>query len=254
MKNEVAKVTPAILTKLLLVAHEDVRSLTQKIFITSLGAFGDLSQVSLAGNEVVIISVTFPGGDLVEIVGYGVAIFFVLNIRPLHGDCRNDIALAIIIEDGEVFRQVDHCGMTAQDVRADRVEVSNTDLASAMIAEHACEALLHLARSLPSEGDGQNFGWLSKPALDDVGDAIGKNCRLAGAGTSHDDQWTFGCFSGEALLLVQAAQKVTLSRRGAKGTVNDVGIEHIVHIVFQFCYETGIRVGLIKRPTRSGVL
>ena len=65
--------------------------------------------------------------------------------------------LVVGVEDGEVGLQADQLGVAAQDLHADRVEGAEPGHALDHLADHLADALLHLARRLVGEGDGEDF-------------------------------------------------------------------------------------------------
>ena len=90
--------------------------------------------------------------------------------------------LVVDVEDGEVVLQADQLGMAAQDLDADRVEGAEPGHALDDLADHLADALLHLARRLVGEGDGEDFARLRAAEVEDMGDAGGQHPGLAGSG------------------------------------------------------------------------
>ena len=90
--------------------------------------------------------------------------------------------LVVDVEDGEVALQPDQLGVAAQDLHADRVEGAEPRHALDHLADHRADALLHLARRLVGEGDGEDFGRPRAAEAEDVRDARGQHPGLAGAG------------------------------------------------------------------------
>src|SRR5947207_5543202 len=56
------------------------------------------------------------------------------------------------------------------------------------LPHHRADALLHLARGLVGEGDGEDFGWTRAAEREDVGDARGQDARLAGPRAGKHEQ------------------------------------------------------------------
>ena len=92
--------------------------------------------------------------------------------------------------------------MTAQHLRADRVEGAEPRHAFDRLADDAADALLHLARRLVGEGDGDNLGRPGAAGGDEMGEASGQRRRLARAGAGEDQHGAFGGQHGLALRLV----------------------------------------------------
>ena len=70
--------------------------------------------------------------------------------------------LVVGVEDGEVGLEPDQLGMAAQDLDADRVERAEPRHALDGAADQVADALLHLARRLVGEGDGQDWLGLAR--------------------------------------------------------------------------------------------
>ena len=65
--------------------------------------------------------------------------------------------LVVDVEDGEIALQADQLGVAAQDLHADRVEGAEPRHALDDLPDHLADALLHLARGLVGEGDGEDL-------------------------------------------------------------------------------------------------
>ena len=99
--------------------------------------------------------------------------------------------------------------MAAQELDADRVEGAEPRHAlDIAFADQHADALLHLARGLVGEGDGEDLRGVGEAGGEDMGDAGGQDARLAGAGAGEHQNRPFGGLDGEALLGVQALQIV----------------------------------------------
>ncbi len=128
------------------------------------------------------------------------------------------------VENGEVGFQPGKLGMAAQQLDADRVEGAEPRHAlDIAFADQDADALLHLARGLVGEGDGEDLRREGLAGGEDVGDAGGEHARLAGAGAGQHQDRAFGGFHRQPLLGVQALQIVgravvaAAGRHGARG-------------------------------------
>ena len=97
--------------------------------------------------------------------------------------------LIIDVQNGEVGLEPDQFGVAAQNLHADRMERAEPGHALDHLADNLADAVLHLARRLVGEGDGENFARPGAPEAEDVGDAHGQHAGLAGAGAGqHQDR------------------------------------------------------------------
>ncbi len=97
--------------------------------------------------------------------------------------------LVVGIENGEVGFQPDQLGMAAQDFHADRVEGAEPGHALDHVADDLADAVLHLARRLVGESDGEDLARPGAAGGENVGDAHGEDAGLAGAGAGqHQDR------------------------------------------------------------------
>ena len=126
--------------------------------------------------------------------------------------------LVVGVEDGEVRLQADELGVAAQHARGDAVEGAEPRHALDRAAGNGGDALLHLARRLVGEGDGED---LARPGLaggDEVGEARGQSGGLAGAGASQHQHRPLGRQHRLALRRVEAGDdKQARGRRGEAG-------------------------------------
>ena len=90
--------------------------------------------------------------------------------------------LVVDVEDGEVAFQPDQLGVAAQDLHADGMEGAEPRHALDHLADDLADAVLHLARRLVGEGDGEDLARPGAAEAEDVGDAHGEHAGLAGAG------------------------------------------------------------------------
>src|SRR5262245_21538831 len=79
--------------------------------------------------------------------------------------------LVIDVENGEVVLEADQFGMPTQDLHADRVERAEPWHAFHDLPNHLTDALLHLARSLVGEGDGEDLARVRATEIQYVGNA-----------------------------------------------------------------------------------
>ena len=105
-------------------------------------------------------------------------------------------------------------GVAAQQLDADRMEGAEPRHALDRLADQQADALLHLARRLVGEGDGEDLRGEGEAERQDVGDAGGQHARLAGAGAGQHQDGALGGLDGEALLGVQPFE---IARRASRG-------------------------------------
>ena len=126
--------------------------------------------------------------------------------------------LVVGVEDGEVGLEADQLGVAAQDLDADRVEGAEPGHALDHLADHLADALLHLARRLVGEGDGEDFARPRAAEVEDVGDAGGQHARLAGAGAGQHQHRAVQRLHRLALLGVEVGEIGPGARtHGARG-------------------------------------
>ena len=89
------------------------------------------------------------------------------------------------------------------------------------LADHLADALLHLARRLVGEGDGEDFGGPGAAEAENVGDAGGEDARLAGARAGQHQHRAVERFDRLALLGVKPLQIGRLGH-GARARGNAV--------------------------------
>ena len=114
--------------------------------------------------------------------------------------------LVVGIEDGEARLEADELGVAAQDLDADGVEGAEPRHALDGAADEIADALLHLARRLVGEGDGEDLAGEGAARGEDVGDARRQHARLAGAGAGEHEHGAVERFDGRALLRVEAIE------------------------------------------------
>jgi hypothetical protein len=181
--------------------------------------------------EAVAIGRTFAGGHLVRCqaavlpavdvggkLAGGPALF--VNAFGLD-ELFQQADLVVGVEDGEVRLEADQLGVAAQDLVADGVEGAEPGHALDHAADEPADALLHFARGLVGEGDGEDFAGPCLALGKDVGKPGGEHAGLAGACTCQHQQRAVERLNGCALLGVERAQVWRRSRCG--GTCGDAG-------------------------------
>ena len=114
--------------------------------------------------------------------------------------------LVIHVENGEVALQADQFGVAAQDPGRDRVERAEPGHALGHIPDQPGDALLHLARRLVGEGDGEDLRGVGLARGDQMGNAGREHAGLASAGTGQYQDRPFGGFHRLALFGVEAVE------------------------------------------------
>ena len=132
-----------------------------------------------------------------------------------------DSKLVVGVEDREVGLQAHQLGMASKHSRRHRVEGAEPGHALDGAAGDLRHALLHLARGLVGEGDGED---LARPRLasgDEVGEARGERRGLSSARAGKDEHRAFGRQHGVALRRVEAAadRRVRTRECGDSGTM-----------------------------------
>ena len=125
--------------------------------------------------------------------------------------------LVVGVENGEAGFQPHQLGMAAQHAHADGVEGAEPRHALHLFADDGADALLHLARGLVGEGDGEDLRRPGEAERQDMGDAGSEDARLAGTGAGEHQHGTFRRLHRGALLRVQPAEIATGRSRSAAG-------------------------------------
>ncbi len=112
--------------------------------------------------------------------------------------------LVVRVENGESGLQPHELGMAAQDLHAGGVEGAEPGHALHRLADEMGDPLLHLARRLVGEGDGEDLGGEGAALVEDVGDAGGQHPRLAGAGAGQHEDRAVQRLDRRALLGIEA--------------------------------------------------
>ena len=137
--------------------------------------------------------------------------------------------LVVGVEDGEAGFQPGQLGVAAQQLDADRMEGAEPRHALDGFADQQADALLHLARRLVGEGDGEDLRGEGEAERQDVGDAGGQHARLAGAGAGQHEHGALGGLDRQPLLGVQPFEIARLAivavarGHGARGNAAAAG-------------------------------
>ncbi len=148
---------------------------------------------------------------------------FVLGLGDTAGDRRRreplgvgaDLVEAALDEpagvgsvvDREMARVAEPWRLGAQDPRAGGVERHHPH-AARRVPEQPLGALAHLARGLVRERDREDLAAAGASAVDEVGDPVRQDARLAGAGAGEHEQRPVAVQDGGALLVVEPFEQV----------------------------------------------
>jgi hypothetical protein len=106
--------------------------------------------------------------------------------------------------------------MAAQDARGDRVEGAEPQPFGGAPADHPLEPLLHLARRLVGEGDGEDLAGEGAAQHEDMGEPRGQDAGLAGPRPGEHQHRPVDRLDGAALDLVEAGE-MGVGRRRRRG-------------------------------------
>ena len=189
LEQQVAEVGGVELLEALLVGGVQRRSL-------ALGEREGLPARHFVGREAAVLPAVDQGGQLARRPA--------VLVQPLALDHLLDEAdLVVGVEDGEARLEPHQLGVTAQDLDADGMEGAEPGHALHGAADQVADALLHLARRLVGEGDGQDLGAARAAGAHDVGNACREHARLAGAGAGQHQHGAVHSLDGGALLGVE---------------------------------------------------
>jgi hypothetical protein len=98
------------------------------------------------------------------------------------------------------------------------------------LTHHQADALLHLARRLVGEGDGEDFRGPRPPGGEDVGNAGGQHPRLAGAGTGQHQHRAVERLDRLPLLGIEIGEVIDAGarRHGARGDAAGRGRRRLI--------------------------
>ncbi len=120
--------------------------------------------------------------------------------------------LVVDVENGEIGLQPDQLGVAAQDLHADRMERAEPRHALDHAADDLADAVLHLARRLVGEGDGEDLAGPGAAGGENVGDAHGEHAGLAGAGAGQHQHRAVERLDRQPLLGIEPGE---IGRAGA---------------------------------------
>ena len=127
----------------------------------------------------------FPAVDEAGQLARGPALFVdVFGLEQL----LEQADLVIGIENGKAGFEAGQFGMGAQDLDADGMEGAEPGHALDHAADQVADALLHFARRLVGEGDGQNLAGPGLAGGQDMGKPGGEHAGFAGAGAGQHQQ------------------------------------------------------------------
>ena len=104
-------------------------------------------------------------------------------------------------------RNLQGLDITAQNAHAEGMKGRDHRLGDAQTADKFFDALAHLGGGLVGEGHRQDGFRHHSHVLDQIGDAVGDDARLAAARAGEDQHRAFGSLDGFALLRVELIEK-----------------------------------------------
>ena len=127
-----------------------------------------------------------------------------LDHRQLIGFVVDDEILGVAgrLSAGSSRRDLQRFDVTSQQAHAKRMEGRNDRLGNRIAADQLVHALRHLGRGFVRERDCKNRLRHRTLVLDQMGDAVRDDARLAAARAREDQQRAFGGFDGFTLLRV----------------------------------------------------
>ena len=124
--------------------------------------------------------------------------------------------LVVLVEDGEVRLEPDQLGVAAQHARGERVEGAEPQ-ALGGAADQRRDPVLHLARRLVGEGDGEDLVRQRLAGHEQMGEPRGQHARLAGAGAGQHQDRAVQRLDRLALGRVEEVEIVHLRGRPRRG-------------------------------------
>ena len=144
--------------------------------------------------------------------------------------------LIVGVENGEIGFETGKLRIPAQHARADRMERTEPLHAFDHAADQIADALLHFARGLVGEGDGEHLPRPGAVRGEDVGKARGQHARLARARAGQNQHGAVDRQHGFALFGIEPCQIGRLARnrrpvrllveRGVKGVKETIRFGH----------------------------
>ncbi len=172
----------------------------------AVGEHGGFARRHLFGGEAAILPAVDQHGKHAR----GPALLVdVLNFQKL----LEQPDLVVDVEDGEIALQADQLGVPSQDFHADRMKRAEPRHALDHAADDVADAVLHFARRLVGEGDGQYLAGPGAAGGENVRDAHGEHAGLAGAGAGEHQHRAVQRLDGEPLFGIKPGE-VSRARSG----------------------------------------
>ena len=130
----------------------------------------------------------------------------VVHAVGLH-ELLDDRLLVARVVDREAAREAEVVRLAAQQPGAQGVEGRDPH-APAVAVEQGADAVAHLLGGLVGEGHGEHLVERRVPLLDEVGDAMRDDARLARAGAGENQQRAIDVLDGAALLGIEGGEEV----------------------------------------------
>ena len=138
----------------------------------------------------------------------------------------DDAPAVLRVIDGEVGGVIDPLALDPEDAGKDGVEGAHPDVARLGLAYNLADAALHLARGLVGEREGED-GERIDALVDEVGDAVGEDTRLAGTGSGDHHHGAFDVAGGGPLCVVQSLEHLHVSKVAGLGSSTLGGVHRM---------------------------
>src|SRR5262249_16002742 len=163
--------------------------------------------------------------------------------------------LIVDVENREVVLQADQLGVAAQDLDPDRVERAEPRHALDDLPDHLADAVLHLARGLVGEGNGENLARIRAPEIEDMRDARGDHTRLAGSRAGKHQHGTVERLHRLSLLGVELSEVSRGARpKRARGDATRSGLRTQWSRVVTLWLGHVVRLGRYWRPEAARMI